>query len=286
MKCAWENLLLLLPHRMRQDVDRLGRETLQEIRFRGNKPVELILNGKTMLLTHIASDEDLRFTVNTASRYSPWAAATIAMGYLTASGGHRIGLCGECVIQNGEITGIRTVHSLCIRVARSFSGMASHAPKQGSVLILGPPGSGKTTLLRDLIRIRSDRGQAVTVVDERGELFPIGAEFPSGPRTDILTGCSKGQGVQMAIKTMRPDVVAVDEITSEEDCQALLDAGWCGVDLLATAHARDIADLGRRRIYQPLVRLGLFRHVLVLKADKTYCVERIDQCISNSSAHC
>ena len=283
MNCAWENLLMLLPQWMRQEVDRLGHESLEEVRLRSGKPVELILNGKTLLLSHIAADDDLKFAVNTASRYSPWAASTIAQGYLTASGGHRIGLCGECVIQNGVVTGIRTVHSLCIRVARAFTGLASHAPKAGSLLILGPPGSGKTTLLRDLIRLRSDGGQAVTVVDERGELFPFGASFQTGPRTDVLNGCGKRQGIQMTVKTMRPDCVAVDEITSEEDCQALLDAGWCGVDLLATAHARDVSDLLQRRIYQPLVQNGLFQTVLLLQPDKSYRTERISQCISKSS---
>lgn len=283
MNCAWESLLTLLPHRMRQEVDRLGRETLEEIRFRTGKPVELILTGRSMFLAQIASEEDLKFVVNTASRYSPWAAATVAQGYLTASGGHRIGLCGECVIQNGSATGIRAVHSLCVRVARAFTGLSARAPKTGSLLILGPPGCGKTTLLRDVIRTRSERGQIIAVVDERGEIFPNGAGFSSGPRTDVITGCSKRQGLYMTVKTMRPHCVAVDEITSEEDCQTLMDAGWCGIDLLATAHARDVEDLYKRRIYQSLVRSGLFQTALVLRQDKIYHVERIEPCTSRSS---
>ena len=285
MNCAWENLLTLLPHRMRQEVDRLGRDTLEEVRFRAGKPVELILTGRSMFLAQIASEDDLKFVINTASRYSPWAAATVAQGYLTANGGHRIGLCGECVIQNGTVSGIRTVYSLCIRVARAFAGLAVRAPKTGPLLILGPPGCGKTTLLRDVIRCRSECGQIISVVDERGEIFPSGAGFVTGPRTDVLTNCSKRQGISMTVKVMRPACIAVDEITSEEDCQALLDAAWCGVDLLATAHARDVQDLFCRRIYEPLVRSGLFQTALVLRPDKTYIMERIGSCTSRLSAH-
>ena len=279
MKCAWEAFLMLLPQRMRQNVDKLGRATLEEVRLRAGKPVELILSGRSMILSHTATQEDLKFVVNTASRYSPWAASTVAQGYLTAKGGHRIGLCGDCVVQNGNVSGIRTVQSMCIRVARCYEGIGKFAPQNGSLLILGPPGSGKTTLLRDVIRLRSEAGQAVSVVDERGELFPVEAEFPCGLRTDILTGCSKRQGVDMAVKTMRPHCVAVDEITSQEDAQALLDAGWCGVELLATAHAHDHHDLYRRRIYQPIVQGGLFEQVMILKPDKSWRLERISLCL-------
>lgn len=280
MNCAWDSYLTLLPQRMRQEVDRLGRDALEEVRLRNGKPVELIINGKSMFLTYLVSEDDLKFVVNTASRYSPWAAATVTQGYLTANGGHRIGLCGECVVQKGAVTGIRTVSSLCIRVARGFSGLSAGAPKTGSLLILGPPGCGKTTLLRDIIRSRSEQGQIVVVVDERGELFPPGADFPTGPRTDVLTGCSKLQGVRMTIKTMRPDCIAVDEITAQEDCQAVVDAGWCGVSLLATAHAGDVQDLYRRGIYRPLVDCGLFSAALVLNRDKMYRLERIGPCTS------
>ncbi len=279
MNCAWEAFLMLLPQRMRRDVDRLGRTTLEEVRLRDGKTVELIAGGRSMVMAHTATQEDLKFVVNTASRYSPWAASTIARGYLTAKGGHRIGLCGDCVVQNGEVTGIRTVQSLCIRVARSFEGVGKFAPHRGSLLILGPPGCGKTTLLRDLIRLRSEAGQAVSVIDERGELFPIGADFQCGLRTDVLTGCSKSQGLDMAVKTMRPQCVAVDEITSREDAEALLNAGWCGVELLATAHASDHHDLYRRSIYLPLVRSGLFEEVLVLRRDKSWFLERIKPCL-------
>ena len=174
MKCAWESLLAVLPVWLRRDVDRLGREELQELRLRLGKPPELILSGKSLWLEQIARQDDLNFCINTASQYSPWAAQSISQGYLTAQGGHRIGICGEVVLQNGMVQGIRRPESLCIRVARDFTGIGAEPAKMsGNILLLGPPGSGKTTLLRDMAR-QISLEEAVTVVDERGELFPLG----------------------------------------------------------------------------------------------------------------
>lgn len=273
MRCAWDALLKILPPMIRTEVDKLGRETLQELRLRLGQPPELVCSGGSKWGSGVITEQELSFVVNTASRYSPWAAATAARGYITAPGGHRIGLCGEAVVKEGSVWGIRSVTSLCIRIARDFPGIAAKATAlPGSILILGPPGSGKTTLLRDLIRQLSDK-ETVTVVDERGELFPGG--FYTGRRIDVLTGCSKAQGVEMALRTMGPTCIAVDEITAEEDCKALLEAGWCGVRLLATAHAASRADLALRPVYRPLWETKLFQTVLILHSDKSWRVERM-----------
>lgn len=280
MKCAWQAYINLLPHWMRQDVDKLGREGLQELRIRTGLNPELIFQNHTATLDKQATKSDLKFIINAASAYSPWAAGTVAQGFLTAAGGHRIGICGICVIQNGEITGISTETSLCLRVARDFLKIAgSVAHISDSILIVGPPGSGKTTLLRDLIRCKSDCGQgSVAVVDEREELFPLWqghACFPSGCRTDILSACPKAAGIEAVLRNMNPEWIAVDEITAKQDCEALLHAGWCGVNLMATAHAGSMQDLLSRPVYQPLVVNKLFSTILILRRDKSWTIERM-----------
>lgn len=277
MRCAWTELLKILPEWMRNDVDKQGSDTLQELRLRLGKPPELICRTSYILSAKKVSTDDIHYCMNAASRYSPWAADSIRYGYLTTSGGHRIGICGQAVVQNGQVQTIRSVSSLCIRVARDFPGIAAPlTKKQGAILIIGRPGCGKTTLLRDLIRQKSGCQQgSIAVVDQRGEIFPPEAGFESGQRTDVLTGCSKSDGIDMLLRCMGPAVIAVDEITAEADAEALLRAAGCGVDLLATAHASDLNDLRTRPIYRKLCEFQIFDWIVILQSDKTWSVERM-----------
>lgn len=283
MICAWKELLGILPQRFRQEVDRHGREEAKEIRLRLGNPPELALGTKRVYLKDMVSREDLNYCVNTASRHSPWAAATMAKGFLTVPGGHRMGVCGQAVIHQGVITGIREISSLCIRVAREFPGIADDLSTiSGSILILGAPGWGKTTLLRDLIRHKAQNGTSIAVVDEREELFPAGVGEIKG--IDVISGCPKADGVDMLLRTMGPEVIAMDEITAKEDCEALQAAAWCGVTLLATAHAASLRDFLHRPVYEPLVRKNLFDHLVILHPDKSWHMERSGAWTANGSA--
>lgn len=273
MNCAWQELLTVLPPGIAKEVDRIGKDNAQEIRLRLNIHTELVCTDGSHWLNTQAKQEDLDFCINVASRYSPWSAQTIGQGYITAPGGHRIGICGEAVMKNGSMTGIRKPTSLCIRIARDFPDIARAASQlNGSILIIGPPGSGKTTLLRDLIRQISQHAQ-VCVVDERQELFPD--HIRGGKRVDVLRNCPKPEGIDSVLRTMGPDCIAIDEITAAKDCQALLHAGWCGVRLLATAHAGSITDLKSRPLYYPLVETHLFDHILIMDRDKSWREGRI-----------
>lgn len=274
MRNGWMQLLNIVPQRYRAAVDTLGRDSLQELRLRMGAPPELVLpSGSRWLDGGVARDE-IQWVISAASRYSPWAAATVSKGYITARGGHRIGICGEAVCKNGIVEGIRNPDSLCIRVARDLLGIVENAAQiHGSVLIIGAPGWGKTTLLRDLCRRISDL-ETTAVVDERGELFPVG--FCRGKRMDVLQLCPKVQGIDMALRTMGPECIAVDEITEKEDCLGLIRAANCGVRLLATAHAVSREDLMRRSVYRPLLEQRIFEALLVLRKDKSFTVERME----------
>lgn len=280
MKCAWQAYLNILPVWLRECVDKQGRDSLQELRLRLNSPPQLITANKILTLERIISLEDLKFCINVASRYSPWAAQSLAKGYITAQGGHRIGVCGQASVQNSEILTFQSVTSLCIRVARDFTNVSKDLYScNQSILIVGKPGSGKTTLLRDLIRQKSNRcNGAIAVVDERSEIFPFANGqllFPVGRQTDVLTGVGKQEGIESLVRNMTPNYIAVDEITSPSDCDALLKAGWCGVNLIATAHAGSYADLQSRLIYQPILASKLFQRIVIMHSDKSWHIEGV-----------
>lgn len=271
----------LVPPWLRKDVEELGKNELQELRLRVGRGPELVTGIGSVWLNRSVAQEDINFTINIASRYSPWAAASIENGYITAQGGHRVGVCGEVAVKNGKISAVSSATSVSLRVARDFPGISGDAvdPRK-STLIIGRPGTGKTTLMRDAVRrVSNHYSGAVAVVDERRELFPIANGvfcFPPGERTDVLSGCSKRTGIETVLRTMNPHLIAVDEITAQEDCTALLHAGWCGVTLLATAHAASREDLLHRKVYEPLIESRLFQNLIILRPDKSWIRERME----------
>lgn len=283
MICAWKEFLSILPESLALQIDDNLRNDLLEMRLRIGRKPELVLHHGSEWLSNLIKTEDLKFIINAASRYSPWASTTIARGFITAPGGHRIGICGECVIKDEHMKGIRIPSSLCIRLAKNIENISAQIglPSE-NLLILGPPGSGKTTLLRDLIRQISDNSSnSITVIDENMELFPKTNDvfsFSPGLLTDVMSGCSKAEGLNISIKTMNPTYVAVDEITSIDDCNAVINAHGCGVKILATAHADSVTDLNNRPIYRKLMKEQVFKQSIVLKRDKSWHHERILKC--------
>lgn len=266
---------------------------ITEIRLRCEKPILVMESAKEWFL-----DKDGRYTdsISKASlmksdvlkkivqhicSYSMYAfEEEIRQGFITVAGGHRIGLVGQVVTENGgDIRTIKHINGVNIRVSHQKKGVGQkllpYLYKDGifrSTLIVSPPGCGKTTLLRDLIRYISDGneyapGQTVGVVDERSEIAGAYLGQPQndmGIRTDVLDACPKVSGMMLLLRAMSPKVIAIDELGSKEEMAAVSTVSNCGVKMLATMHAGSLEDLYRRTGMGELLSQKRFEIILIL----------------------
>ncbi len=270
---------------LRLAVDRLPEQTAraaEELRLRVGQPPALSYGGQeTALQTAAVTAADLREIVARAARDSVHSYAdSLRQGFLTLSGGHRIGICGTAKVENGNFEGVRQFGALNIRIAKPVFGCARGVYEQccrgepSSLVVLSPPGRGKTTLLRDLIRCAAASGARVGVADERGELAALrdGApQFDLGGPADVLELCGKQDAVMHLIKTMSPRIVALDEITSAKDAAAVGYAANCGVEIFATAHALGLEDFRRRTVYRPLLSIFQYAVEIALEEGERIC---------------
>ncbi|MEG1593529.1 MAG: stage III sporulation protein AA [Oscillibacter sp.] len=282
----YEQAAAFLPLRLRKLAGLLSdqqRAAAEEFRLRTGRPMTVLLPDGEWETGGIVEAEDLEMLCNLATEFSRYAAAeTIREGYLPVRGGFRVGLCGTAVVKDGGNTNLKDLSSAVIRIAREMRGIATElAPglfREGrfvSTLILSPPGGGKTTLLRDLVRCISEgaEGQTpcrVALIDERGEvavMYRGEAQMDVGAHTDVLDGCPKALGIPMVLRAMNPQIIAVDEITRRADLEAISMANGCGVGLLATIHAENIAELLEKPLYADLLAKKVFG--LAVRIEKT-----------------
>lgn len=261
----------------------------EEIRLRVGRPLYVTIAHQHRQIVDatgtpvIVKKEDLeeslmRMTQSSLHTYLP----QLMNGYFTTDHGHRVGICGEAVYQNGKISTLRSIVSLNLRIAKECKGIGENLLKDRtpgeSVLVVSPPGGGKTTLLRDLARISSKRFR-ISIADERYELA---ACMNGKPRFDIgncdvMSGARKKDSIEMLLRCMNPEIIVLDEITQAEDCDAVLEAQGCGCDFFVSAHGVNTKDLIKRPIYRKLLRSGAFRHIITIEENqgkRTYQLER------------
>ncbi|MGB9809072.1 MAG: stage III sporulation protein AA, partial [Caldanaerobacter sp.] len=204
----------------------------------------------------------------------------IKSGYITLKGGYRVGLAGECIVEDKGIKIIKNVSGFNYRVSKEVKGVAEEIIKYlvdsseevYNLLIISPPQCGKTTLLRDVARTLSNgfmgvSGKKVCIIDERSEIAGCYNGIPQldvGIRTDVLDRCPKAHGMIMAIRSMSPQVVVTDEIGREEDIEALRHVLNAGVKIITTVHAKNIEDLKKRPYLKDLVEGKYFERYIIL----------------------
>lgn len=290
---AFENVLRLLPSEMRAPM-RVFSETeqdfIEEIRLRIGYPPSILTRSKSVEIGGAGrvSAHSLRSVMELATGASAYSASEfIRQGYLTVRGGFRIGICGTALMREGSVFNLRDFSSLSIRLPSERKGCADSFFEQvfgaglSSLLIISPPGLGKTTLLRELVRKLSDAGTRVSLADERSEVaacFEGEPQFDLGPCTDIMSGAPKAEAAIMLLRSMNPEVIALDEITAPEDIKASESASNCGVSVIATAHAGGIEDLCRRSLYRGLIERQIFDLAVTISmsgGERRYRVEEL-----------
>lgn len=291
-------LYTFLPKEIAQMINSLEVSTddIQEIRMNVGQPLILKVQGMEWILDmeggitkeyekgFLISEEILKETFEFVCRHSVYAyEEEIRQGFITIEGGHRVGLAGQAVVEQGEVKNLKYISGLNIRLASEIKGCAgkvigSIANKQQiyNTLIISPPCSGKTTLLRDCVRMLSNgigdrKGVRVGVVDERGELGACFHGVPQndlGIRTDILDRIPKTEGILMLIRSMAPRVVAVDEIGSAGDMEALKNACLSGCSIIATIHGASPYEIYEKTVFQHIKANNIFQRYIVLKPGK------------------
>ena len=274
-------------------------DNAEEIRLRVHRPLTVTTGERDLWVTPAGTvthdpaaalhpdPEDVETALQLMCQGSVYAREEeLRAGFITLAGGYRVGIAGRTIIENGTIRGIRPVTSLAVRIPREIKDVASgvlplllagekvDSRRFMSTLVVSAPRGGKTTMLRDLVRLLSSGhspsrwpGARVVLVDERAEVAASYLGVPQcdvGLRTDVLDGCPKAAGLMLAIRALAPQILATDEIGGPADVAALAEAAVAGVAVLATAHARDRADVLARPGLRDLVQTGVFQRLVVI----------------------
>lgn len=233
-------------------------ELIEEIRLRNNRPIILKLQDEEKIIKYNTTTEDVLYSLQNICENSIYSYQNqISCGYVTVNGGHRVGVSGSCVIENGKVININYIYSLNFRIAKEIIGCSKKVIKEilnleknsvYNTLIVSSPGAGKTTLLRDLIRqistgIKDIKFKAINVgvVDERSEITALFKGRPQndiGVKVDIIENAPKAIAMNMLVRSMSPKVIVADEIGKEEDIKAINYAVCSGVKGIFTAHRK------------------------------------------------
>ncbi|MGL4799639.1 MAG: stage III sporulation protein AA [Cellulosilyticaceae bacterium] len=288
-----KNILDMMPHHLKEmflQIPKATFETVQEIRLRIGRPLIVHTGDREYGISYQGlckvgsgydvQPQDVESMIKFLSSFSFYAwEDEMRQGFITIEGGHRIGIVGKVVVESERIKTIKHISGLNMRIAHEVKGCSNKVlpyvltrNRVCHTLIVSPPKCGKTTLLRDMIRQLSNGYSGygpytIGVVDERSEIAGCYKGIPQndvGIRTDVLDGCAKVEGMRMLLRSMAPDIIAVDEIGSEKDMLAIEEVLGAGVSILCTTHGMDVSDCMKKPLLRRMIDNGLFEKIVVL----------------------
>ena len=288
----------LLPQEINNTLINYDMQKIQEIRLRRNAPVVINYQGKNCVLKRMSGGEPvfvtkemIEYVLKRATENSLYAYNNqIKQGFITARGGIRLGIAGESVNSDKFMpTTIKNINSINIRVPHEVKDCSAfvfnyiYSKDYGikNSLIISPPGAGKTTYLRDIARKISgieDKVFNTLLVDERFELASTLDGEPMldvGTYTDIVSGASKEFAFSNGIRVLRPDIIITDELMSEADVDACINAVNSGVKVIASIHANSISELKERQGINKILTARCFERYFLLSNKN-----KVGECIS------
>lgn len=247
---------------------------INEIRIKSNSYLSFLINSKTVttdIFVYKDEIEKIIFHLCTGSIYAHLD--TIRLGYISVGNGIRAGICGKAILEGNEISGINDISSINIRIPQKIPFAGEYVFKllkdnlfNISLLIYSAPGVGKTTILRDLsLRLSNYKNIRFAIIDSREEITPF---FENTISADIYLSYPKGLAIELATKSMTPQLIICDEISSKEECMSILNSLHSGVNIIATTHASTFEELMKKEILSEMIAKGVFNYSLGVKREK------------------